>query len=451
MKRFVASFVFMLGLLQPNLLFASLWPTHVPIDVGDLTFLQAPQSEILNESGISFDQDREEEVDLVWNNSSQSPVAPAVKRFEATFLELKPLKIFDLDSIDGSDEYRLKDSKETLYIVDGEPPSDEEIGSPALSKLIAEKVQEMQTPSQAVSIGKRPKKQRILASSERSPKQEFSKFEAAPEPMPMLDEYELPTEQPLYEVQSQPPLSYQPQQPMQQFYVQQPMYQPQPAFYPQPMMQPFQQPYYQNQSGQAAAFAMQLQAQAMNMQAQASSLMMQAQQSTMMLAQNSPVMPIQQPYMVPGQDQSKFETAPGTGERNYPRKQKMRQLMYYLQKLLGVPGNNIQKLLLILDLEFDIIEHLLSGDKGQIINSLVYDRDSNLNESHPLIKRAYDLILDLASTEDTRLYRYFVRREKQAKVSKSGFGKKRFLLQMMQRLEQYYQIIENLQKVRSTL
>ncbi len=237
--------------------------------------------------------------------------------------------------------------------------------------------------------------------------------------------------QPTSYPQTPPMPSYSPPMP---FAAQAPI-QPQ-MHYAQPMMQP--QPLYQNNGGQIAACAMQMQASAMAMQAQASAMMMQAQQPAMPMMQQS--IPQQQPLYL------------GQEFRGLPKKEKVHQLMQILQQLSSVSDQGIHRLLFLLDIECDIIEHLLARATGQVIERLVFDRNASLRRSNPLLKKAYDLTLDLAvdsgdSEADSRLYHYFIRRNTRSKESHTVVGKKKFLMQMMYQLEQYYQMIENMQNI----
>ena len=223
-------------------------------------------------------------------------------------------------------------------------------------------------------------------------------------------------------------------------------YQSQPMPMPYQMPMPVQQPMMPvHQSAQIAAMAMQLQASAMAMQAQASALMMQAQQQMVPCQPAPSYMP---PAGVPsyGYGQQIEQVI----KKDLTKQEKINHLMGYLQQLSGAGGNEMQRLLLLLDLECDIIEHLLAGNMGQIIDQVVYKRSGVLKESSSLVIAAYDLIIDLATTSnaggsDTHLYHYFIKRGKRAKSSMIP-NKKKFLMEMMYILEHYNQMIENMQR-----
>ncbi len=519
MKWFIASFIFMLGLLQPGFLFANLWPTNIPIDLKNRIFLQTPRSKILDQSGFLFDQDRKNGVDCTWINPSLSTLEPVVKRFETSDLELKPLKVFGLDSINGTDEYQLKNTNETLYIVDGEPPSDEEIEESVPTDLVATKIQK---DPKAFASSECKSKKELSGASKRKYKRR-SKLTSEPESIPVQasedvapvirhmpvsksielfdmdskctmkkalvpDEYDDDSyEQPSYRSQSEshvaypqpmqqgyaPQQQYYPQQPMQHTYAQLPMYQSyasQPIYYHQPMMQqPFQQSYYQNQ-GQAVAIAMQLQAQAMNMQAQASSLMMQAQpqqmmmpQQPMMIAHNMPIMPMQQPYGIPNSTQASpynsqqpsFENSlqykPGTS-LVARKNQKTNYLMSLLQTISQKGEYGLQRLLWLIDLEFEIMEQLLAGMGGYILEKSVQERDIELKSSPMPISDAYNIIIELATScgdqkTDQMTYGYLVRKSKRnGSPIMNGKSRKGFLMRTMNALEHYYTMIQNMDR-----
>ncbi len=236
--------------------------------------------------------------------------------------------------------------------------------------------------------------------------------------------------QPMQPVQYQPSLqSYQmpqPQMPM-------PMYhQPQQA----PTMMPQQQaavmqPMYQQNQNQLAATAMQLQASAMAMQAQASALMMQAQQSQQPTYSYGPVM------------------QPST--RELTKQEKFNQCMHCLQQVVSSGDDAVLRVLHLIDLEFDILEHLLAGNTGQVVDRAVQERNATIKNSLSPIIEAYDKVLDLATiygTDDTgaRLYHYWVRKSKRAKQATTSQGKKKFLMRVMYELEKYYAMIEKMQR-----
>lgn len=224
----------------------------------------------------------------------------------------------------------------------------------------------------------------------------------------------------------QMPQNYQ----MQQMQVAVPMYQQQmPCMMQAPMYQ--QNPYLQNQN-QMAATAMQLQASAMAMQAQASALMMQAQQ---------------QPIYV------QVPVAQQMG-RDLTQQEKADQCMYYLRQVVGMGEGAVQRLLLLLDLEFDILEHLLAGNVGKHVENAVQERNRCIKTCLPQVVTAYDTILDVSTTygnDDTgsRLYHYCVRKSKDTKQTSPSRSRKKFLMKVMYELEKYYSMLEKMQRTLS--
>ena len=212
---------------------------------------------------------------------------------------------------------------------------------------------------------------------------------------------------------------------------------PQPTQYPiQPSVQyvqpVMQQPIMYGNGQQTAACAMQLQASAMAMQAQASAMMMQAQQQAMSFSQYGMPLP-QSIALSSGGD----------------KKDKINRL---LQKISVLGAHGSSYVLKLLDAELDIIEQLLAGVSGQVVDALVKKRDSVLQQASPLIISAYELVIDLAASEgkeseDPRLYYYFVRKGKRSKGSTAAQGRKTFLRSMIYQLEQYYQMIEKTLRV----
>ena len=239
------------------------------------------------------------------------------------------------------------------------------------------------------------------------------------EAKPELRECSMARQQPLQTIQ------YQPQQiqPM-------PMYQQPVQMVPQYQQMPqYQQaPMYQQNQNQLAATAMQLQASAMAMQAQASALMMQVQQQPMYAHT-----PVAQPI-----------------NRELTKQEKTDQCMHCLRQVVNVGDSAVQRLLLLLDLEFEILEHLLAGNVGKHVERSVQERNSSIKTSLPQIVTAYDAILDLSTTygsDDTgaRLYHYCVRKSKDSNQNSPSHGKKKFLMRVMYELEKYYSMLEKMQ------
>lgn len=219
----------------------------------------------------------------------------------------------------------------------------------------------------------------------------------------------------------------------------------------QPIAQPQAYP-MNNQPMQAAALAMQLQSSAMAMQAQASALMMQATQggsmaypNVMHLAQ-APVM--QQMPMVLGNGMmpmNSMQQEPSSTA--LPRQEKMSRLMNMLNQVMAMGVNSMQRLLVLVDLEIDIIERLQAGETGQRLEQIVEERNKTIKQSVPLIVSAYDTMVDLATTDaygegDARLYHYFVRSGRKAKIVNNG--KKKFLIAMMHAMKHYQEMVDRM-------
>lgn len=261
---------------------------------------------------------------------------------------------------------------------------------------------------------------------------------------------------PVYQQQSYPPSIQMAQPQMQAMSVAPyqpqavPSYQPPMAMQSQPMMVQPQMGYYpQNQSVQIAAMAMQLQASAMAMQAQASAMMMQSQQQQMGMV---PGMMMPAPMTQPQVARPASERISHKYESGLSRREKVKRLMACFQELAHTCEHDIQRLLLLLDLEFDIIELLLSGNSGQLVEQAVLERNRTLKQSSPLIASAYNLFIDLATMSnadntDVKLYHYFVRKGKKVRQSGTPQGRKKSLIQMRDVLENYYEMVERMQRV----
>ncbi|HDY89820.1 MAG TPA: hypothetical protein ENH82_17100 [bacterium] len=172
------------------------------------------------------------------------------------------------------------------------------------------------------------------------------------------------------------------------------------------------------------------------MQMQAANLMAQSQQQ---------YMPWQQSQQVP--------TRPSTMREN-TKQEKTAIGMQAIQQVINAGEGAVQHLLLILDLEFDILEHLLAGNTGRRVDDALRERNNAIKKSNQVVIAAYDGLIELATTygnEDDiggRLYHYCVRKSKRAAKSPMiSPAKKKFLLHMMCVLERYYEIIEKMQRV----
>ena len=196
-------------------------------------------------------------------------------------------------------------------------------------------------------------------------------------------------------------------------------------------------PVYQSNQNQLSNVAMQMQSFAMAMQMQAATLMAQAQKQQYMPWQQSQQVPTQLPTM-----------------RENTKQEKTTLGMQAIQQVINAGEGAVQHLLLILDLEFDILEHLLAGNTGQRVDSALKERNNTIKNGNQIVVGAYDMLMELATTygnEDDiggRLYHYCVRKSKRAmKSSMISPAKKKFLLHMMCVLERYYEIIEKMQRV----
>ena len=229
-----------------------------------------------------------------------------------------------------------------------------------------------------------------------------------------------------------------------------PTYQQQmPVMQQQPM--PFAAaPVYQANQNQLSNAAMQMHSSAMAMQMQAANLMAQAQQQQYMqpmMAQQVPVVNQMQAMPQYNQMMQQFNT-PGLSKQ-----EKTKQLMQYLYQLNESDEHNGQRLLLLIDCESDILEHLLASNTGQMVDRAVQERNAALKNSNQTVVAAYNMILDIATTcsngdTDARLYHHFIRKSKRSRQSSSvPQGKRKFLMCVMYVLEHYYDMIEKMQQV----
>ena len=219
--------------------------------------------------------------------------------------------------------------------------------------------------------------------------------------------------------------------------------QPMPAHQQQvPVMQQQPMPFaaahmYQANHNQLSNAAMQMHSSAMAMQMQAANLMAQSQQQ---------YMPWQQSQQVP--------TQLPTMREDHTKQEKTTLGMQAIQQVINAGKGAVQQLLLVLDHEFDLLEHLLAGNTGRRVDDALRERNNAIKNSNQAVVTAYDRLMELATTYGNdddiggRLYHYCVRKSKRAAKSPMiSPAKKKFLLHMMCVLERYYEIIEKMQRV----
>jgi hypothetical protein len=101
---------------------------------------------------------------------------------------------------------------------------------------------------------------------------------------------------------------------------------------------------------------------------------------------------------------------------------------------------DVQRLLLILDLEFEVIETLLNGNAREI-EKRVSERNHILYQSSDLISQVYHIIMDVVTNVDSGSS------GKSNKISNTVAKTRRsFLLQVVNKLEHYYELIQNMQQ-----
>ena len=108
----------------------------------------------------------------------------------------------------------------------------------------------------------------------------------------------------------------------------------------------------------------------------------------------------------------------------------------------------MQKVLTLLDLELNIVDHLLAGETGYGIEQAMQGRNNVLHHSIPSVVQLYDMVLDLATTHaqlEKRLRTYAARHEKGLWRALDSGDKHAFLLHMADTLEYYYNMIQNMQ------
>ena len=199
-----------------------------------------------------------------------------------------------------------------------------------------------------------------------------------------------------------------------------------------------------NQSAQMAALAMQMQVQAMAMQAQASALMMQIQQQSFSYIPQYSVHSsmISQPMTNMGSSPVPSSTNNISTDFKH---QKHMQLMSLVEQLSKNNVYNVERLLLLVDRECDIVESVLSGSSGYLLEKALQEHNNILQRSAPLVVDAYNLVLELATLTDEQsdaiLYRYILRKGGEGKVNSASRFRKRFLFQTLKSLEYYYQMI----------
>ncbi len=260
------------------------------------------------------------------------------------------------------------------------------------------------------------------------------------------------------------PLIYEPPQ------YQEPVYGVQSSYHQPLAMMPYpyqpQQPMVQ-QPNQLAAYAMQLQATAMAMQAQASSMIMQSQTSMPVPLAYPPSVqygyPIHSAYgaerfsnLIPTQDMNKPlvrskvpEKLKHKSARPPSQKEKMRTLVMHLHDLSKKSEYDLQRLLLVLDIELDIIGQLISGKRGALIEQLLRDKKNYLDTFGPFLRSVYQLIMEMATAFDhhaidSEMPQQSSRRTRRQKKESLHFNRRKFLYTMLGKLEQIYQLIQSI-------
>lgn len=118
------------------------------------------------------------------------------------------------------------------------------------------------------------------------------------------------------------------------------------------------------------------------------------------------------------------------------KQKKIKQLMALLNELSNTGEVGIQQVVRLIDLELVIIKNLLNRNNARIIQSAVDKRDALLEISLPAAAEVYDMTLSLATESDKKS-------EPSARAP--------FLRSMMERLEQYYLLIKNMQNTFKTV
>lgn len=118
------------------------------------------------------------------------------------------------------------------------------------------------------------------------------------------------------------------------------------------------------------------------------------------------------------------------------KQKKIKQLMVLLNELSNTGEVGIQQVVKLIDLELVIIKNLLNRNNARIIQNAVDKRDALLENSLPAAAEVYDMTLSLATESDRKS-------EPSARTP--------FLRNMMERLEQYYLLIKNVQNTFKTV
>jgi hypothetical protein len=90
--------------------------------------------------------------------------------------------------------------------------------------------------------------------------------------------------------------------------------------------------------------------------------------------------------------------------------------------LQGEPA--VQQLLVLLDLEFDILDNLIRGNTGQIVGQAVDKRNRAIRNSDVRVVATYDSIIDLSTTyadeaKGGNLYAHYLRKGKRDRIAES--------------------------------
>ena len=190
------------------------------------------------------------------------------------------------------------------------------------------------------------------------------------------------------------------------------------------------------------------------MQMQATAAMMQAQAAQM---PRQPVHPYSfsypsgyrgyvGPYSLP---QQALSGAPPFATSEEPHEKNSRHLMGLLTQLSSDPSE-VQRLVHLINREFEIIEHLAAGHTGYTIEQAVRGRNSAVHQSSPLVDETFKLIVNLAGSSAKKAnirLRYAGRRGKRTDniVINKSKEKKQYLHSMIEALEHYYRMIREMQ------
>jgi hypothetical protein len=179
----------------------------------------------------------------------------------------------------------------------------------------------------------------------------------------------------------------------------------------------------------------QMQAAAMQMQASAS--MMQAQALMMQQYQQMPQYGHHNMMPSMGMNQS------GLDSNSSPRT----KLKYLLTQLCMGGAEGLQRLITLIEKEFDIIDHLLAGERGYVIEQAVKDRNIAIYRSPPIVDETFKYILHLATNyakkirKQQSMHRSWYKK-KSHELSTKRNEKKRYLHTLKDALGQYYKIVQ---------